>query len=50
MDYAKMFNLSPVSSTNLIPTIQFLGKKDLRCPFRQGIFYDYITKKAGGNI
>ena len=33
-----------------IPTLQFLGAKDLRVPYRQGLFFDAITKEIGTPI
>jgi dipeptidyl aminopeptidase/acylaminoacyl peptidase len=33
-----------------IPTLQFLGAKDLRVPYRQGLFFDAITKEVGTPI
>ena len=33
-----------------IPTLQFLGAKDLRVPYRQGLFFDAITKENGTPI
>jgi acylaminoacyl-peptidase len=33
-----------------IPTLQFLGGKDRRVPFRQGLLFDAITKKQGVEI
>jgi hypothetical protein len=33
-----------------IPTLQFLGAKDLRVPYRQGLFFDAITKDVGTPI
>lgn len=33
-----------------IPTLQFLGAKDLRVPFRQGLLFDAITKEVGTPI
>jgi dipeptidyl aminopeptidase/acylaminoacyl peptidase len=33
-----------------IPTLQFLGAKDLRVPFRQGLLFDAMTKESGTAI
>lgn len=33
-----------------IPTLQFLGAKDLRVPYRQGLYFDAITKDVGTPI
>jgi acylaminoacyl-peptidase len=33
-----------------IPTLQLLGGKDRRVPFRQGLLFDAITKKHGTKI
>ena len=33
-----------------IPTLQFLGAKDRRVPYRQGLLFDAITKKHGTKI
>jgi len=33
-----------------IPTLQFLGAKDRRVPYKQGLLFDAITKKAGTAI
>ena len=33
-----------------IPTLQFLGAKDRRVPWRQGLFFDAITKESGVSI
>ena len=33
-----------------IPTLQFLGAKDRRVPYRQGLLFDAITKKVGTPI
>ena len=30
-----------------IPTLQFLGAKDRRVPYRQGLLFDAMTRKAG---
>jgi len=30
-----------------IPVLQFLGAKDLRVPYRQGLLFDAITKRQG---
>lgn len=33
-----------------IPTLQFLGAKDRRVPYKQGLLFDAITKKVGTPI
>lgn len=33
-----------------IPTLQFLGAKDRRVPYRQGLLFDAMTRKAGTPI
>ena len=33
-----------------IPTLQFLGAKDRRVPYRQGLLFDAITKDVGTPI
>jgi acylaminoacyl-peptidase len=33
-----------------IPTLQFLGAKDKRVPYRQGLYFDAITKATGTPI
>jgi acylaminoacyl-peptidase len=33
-----------------IPTLQFLGGKDRRVPFRQGLLFDAINRKEGTSI
>lgn len=33
-----------------IPTLQFLGAKDRRVPYRQGLLFDAMTKKVGTPI
>lgn len=42
-----MFEQSPISSPMKIPTLQFLGAKDRRVPYRQGLLFDGMTKKVG---
>ena len=49
-DYVKMFEQSPMSSRMKIPSLQFLGAKDRRVPYRQGLLFDAITKKTGTPI
>lgn len=46
-DYAKMHEQSPIANPMKIPTLQFLGAKDRRVPFRQGLLFDAMTKKFG---
>ena len=38
---------SPIAHPMKIPILQFLGAKDLRVPYRQGLLLDAITKKNG---
>ena len=45
-----MFNQSPMSHPMRIPTLQFLGRKDRRVPYRQGLLFDAMTKKFGTKI
>ncbi len=33
-----------------VPVLQFLGAKDLRVPYRQGLLFDAITKLQGTDI
>lgn len=33
-----------------IPTLQFLGAKDRRVPYRQGLLFDAMTRKIGTPI
>jgi hypothetical protein len=33
-----------------IPTLQFLGAKDLRVPHKQGLLFDAMTKRVGTPI
>jgi hypothetical protein len=42
-----MFRQSPIAQPMKIPVLQFLGAKDLRVPYRQGLLFDAITKKNG---
>ena len=49
-DYVKMFEQSPISQPMKIPTLQFLGAKDRRVPYKQGLLFDAITKKNGTPI
>jgi len=42
-----MFKQSPISEPMKIPTLQFLGAKDRRVPYRQGLLFDAITRKIG---
>jgi acylaminoacyl-peptidase len=48
--YREMWRQSPSNSPMKIPTLQFLGAKDRRVPYRQGLFFDAITKSAGTPI
>jgi acylaminoacyl-peptidase len=49
-DYVKMHELSAISEGMKIPTLQLLGAKDRRVPFRQGLLFDAITRKQGNPI
>ena len=49
-DYVKMYEQSPITKPMKIPTLQFLGAKDRRVPYRQGLLFDAMTKKAGTPI
>lgn len=49
-DYAQMWNQSSAREPMKVPTLQLLGAKDLRVPYRQGLFFDAITKQAGTPI
>lgn len=42
-----MHRQSPISQSMKIPTLQFLGAKDRRVPYKQGLLFDAITKKSG---
>lgn len=46
----KMFEQSPIFSSMKIPTLQFLGAKDRRVPYRQGLLFDAMVRKAGTPI
>jgi dipeptidyl aminopeptidase/acylaminoacyl peptidase len=48
-DYTKMVEVS-VPGPIKIPCLQFLGGRDRRVPFRQGLLFDAITKKTGTPI
>lgn len=45
-----MFEQSPIFSPMKIPTLQFLGAKDRRVPYRQGLLFDAMTRKVGTPI
>lgn len=45
-----MFEQSPITLPMKIPTLQFLGAKDRRVPYRQGLLFDAMTKKVGTPI
>jgi acylaminoacyl-peptidase len=45
-----MFRQSPTSQPMKIPTLQFLGAKDRRVPYKQGLLFDAITKDFGTPI
>ena len=45
-----MFKQSPISQPMKIPTLQFLGAKDRRVPYRQGLLFDTMTKRNGTEI
>lgn len=45
-----MWRQSSARDPMKIPTLQFLGAKDLRVPYRQGLFFDAITKEVGTPI
>ena len=49
-DYVEMLRQSPCYSPMKVPILQFLGAKDRRAPYRQGLFFDAITKKSGTSI
>ena len=49
-DFSTMYELSPISQHIKIPCLQFLGAKDRRAPYRQGLLLDAITKMSGGNM
>lgn len=46
-DFAEMYRQSPISQPMKVPVLQFLGAKDLRVPYRQGLLFDAITKRQG---
>lgn len=46
-DYAELYRQSPIAHPMKIPVLQFLGAKDLRVPYRQGLLFDAMTKKHG---
>ncbi len=46
-DYTELFKQSPIAHPMKIPTLQFLGAKDLRVPYRQGLLFDAMTKQNG---
>ena len=45
-----MWEQSATREPMQIPTLQFLGAKDRRVPYRQGLFFDAITKTNGTPI
>lgn len=45
-----MFKQSPISQPMKIPTLQFLGAKDRRVPYRQGLLFEAMTKRNGTEI
>lgn len=45
-----MYRQSPISQPMKVPVLQFLGAKDLRVPYRQGLLFDAITKRQGTQI
>ena len=45
-----MWRQSPIVNPMAIPTLQFLGAKDRRVPYKQGLFFDAITKAAATPI
>ena len=45
-----MLKHSPSSGFMKVPTLQFLGAKDRRVPYRQGLLFDAITKQHGTPI
>ena len=45
-----MHKQSASSQPMKIPTLQFLGAKDQRVPYRQGLFFDAITREVGTPI
>ena len=49
-DYQAMWRQSPSSQPLKVPTLQLLGGKDRRVPYRQGLFLDAITRGSGGKI
>ena len=42
-----MWRQSPTRDTIKIPVLQFLGAKDRRVPYKQGLLFDALTKEAG---
>ena len=49
-DYVKMYEQSPITQPMKLPTLQFLEAKDCWVPYRQGLLFDAMTKKAGTPI
>lgn len=45
-----MYKQSPISQPMKIPTLQFLGAKDRRVPYRQGLLFDAMTKRNSSEI
>ena len=45
-----MWEESPVSQPMKIPTLQILGAKDRRVPWRQGLLFNAIAKHHGTEI
>ena len=45
-----MHKQSATSQPMKIPTLQFLGAKDRRVPYRQGLLFDAMTKEVGTPI
>lgn len=46
-NYVDMFRQSPISEPMKVPCLQFLGAKDRRVPYRQGLLFDALTKEHG---
>ena len=49
-DYRQFWEQSASKEPMKVPTLQFLGALDRRVPFRQGLFFDAVTKAYGTPI
>lgn len=49
-DYKRMFELSPMSQPNRLPTLNLIGAKDRRVPYQQSIAYHAQSIANGTDI